>query len=387
MQNFIFENPTRILFGKGQIKRIGAEVRRHGERALLVYGSGSIRKNGVYDQVMASLGEAAVAVVEFPGARSNPVLSHVRRGIDLARKEGVDVVLAVGGGSVIDTAKAIAAGAPAECDVWDFFLRKSAIKRALPVLTVVTVSASASEMNPAAVITNEDGARKYSIRDMAVQPKASVLDPTVLFSLDRAYSAYSAVDIIAHMLEGYFTNTATASGLQDGLVEALMHNVMESTGTILREPENYEARATLMWSAVLGFNGLTTAGMGIVGFPMHMIEHALSALYDVPHGAGLSVVMPGWMTWASRQSPARFARLARKVFHVEAPDDAEAAREGIAGLKRWFAAIGSPVTLAEAKIPEGDIDRIADNAFALAQVWGLKAYTKEVITEILNLCR
>jgi alcohol dehydrogenase YqhD (iron-dependent ADH family) len=387
MQNFIFENPTRILFGKGQIKRIGAEVRRHGSKALLVYGSGSIKRNGVYDQVVASLGEAEIAVVEFPGARSNPVLSHVRKGIELARREGVDVVLAVGGGSVIDTGKSIAAGAPAECDVWDFFLRKSAIKRALPVLTVVTVSASASEMNPAAVITNEEGARKYSIRDMAVQPKASVLDPTVLFSLNRAYSAYSAVDIIAHMLEGYFTNTATASNLQDGIVEALMHSVMESTGVILREPENYEARATLMWSAVLGFNGITTAGMGVVGFPMHMVEHALSALYDIPHGAGLSIVMPGWMTWASRRNPTRFARLARKVFHVEAADDAEAAREGIASLKRWFAAIGSPVNLAEGRIPDGDIGRIAENAFALAQVWGLKDYSKEAIAEILALCR
>ncbi|PKN34124.1 MAG: NADH-dependent alcohol dehydrogenase [Deltaproteobacteria bacterium HGW-Deltaproteobacteria-19] len=387
MQNFIFENPTRILFGKGQIKRIGTEARRYGTKVLLVCGSGSIKRNGVYNQVMASLGEAGIAVVDFPGARSNPVLSHVRMGIDLARQEGTDVVLAVGGGSVIDTAKAIAAGVPAECDVWDFFLRKSAIKRALPILTVVTVSASASEMNPAAVITNEDGARKYSIRDMAVQPKVSVLDPTVLFSLDKAYSAYSAVDIIAHMLEGYFTNTATASDLQDGMVEALMHSVMESTGTILREPENYEARATLMWSAVLGFNGLTTAGMGIVGFPMHMVEHALSALYDIAHGAGLSIVMPAWMTWAARRNPARFARLARRVFHVEATDDAEAAREGIESLRKWFVAIGSPVTLAEGKIPEGGIDAIAENAFALAQVWGLKEYSKEVITEILSMCR
>ena len=387
MQNFIFENPTRILFGKGQIRRIGAEVRRHGAKVLLVYGTGSIKRNGVYDQVMASLAEAGVAVAEFPGARSNPVLSHVRLGIERARNEGADVVLAVGGGSVIDTAKAIAAGVPAECDVWDFFLRKSAIKKALPVLTVVTVSASASEMNPAAVITNEDGARKYSIRDMAVQPKASVLDPTVLFSLDRAYSAYSAVDIIAHMLEGYFTNTATSSDLQDGLVEALMHSVMESTGVILREPENYEARATLMWSAVLGFNGLTTAGMGIVGFPMHMVEHALSALYDIPHGAGLSIVMPAWMTWAARKNPARFARLARRIFHVEAADDTEAAREGIESLKKWFAAIGSPVTLAEGKIPEEGIGLITENAFSLAQVWGLKDYTKEAIAEILTLCR
>jgi hypothetical protein len=142
-----------------------------------------------------------------------------------------------------------------------------------------------------------------------------------------------------------------------------------------------------MWSAVLGFNGLTTAGMGIVGFPMHMVEHALSALYDIAHGAGLSIVMPAWMTWAARRNPARFARLARRVFHVEATDDAEAAREGIESLRKWFVAIGSPVTLAEGKIPEGGIDAIAENAFALAQVWGLKEYSKEVITEILSMCR
>jgi alcohol dehydrogenase YqhD (iron-dependent ADH family) len=206
MQDFIFENPTKIIFGRGQIKMIGPEVLRFGRKALLVYGRESIKKYGIYDQVTASLQGAGVSFVEFAGVKSNPVLSHVVKGIELARRENVKVILAVGGGSVIDSAKAIAAGVKAEHDVWDFFTREKTINDALPILTVVTVSASASEMNSAAVITNENGARKFSIRSLLIQPKTSIMDPSVLFTLSPAYSAYSAVDVITHIVEGYFNN-------------------------------------------------------------------------------------------------------------------------------------------------------------------------------------
>ncbi|MDI9569800.1 MAG: iron-containing alcohol dehydrogenase [Pseudomonadota bacterium] len=387
MQNFIFENPTKIIFGRGQIRRIGAETARFGGKILLVYGQGSIKKNGVYDQVMASLGEAGLAVVEFPGVRPNPVLSHAVEGIAIAKREGIEAVLAVGGGSVIDTAKTIAAGARADHDVWDFFVYRQTIRAALPVLTVATVSASASEMNAAAVITNEEGCRKYSIRSLHVQPKVSILDPSVLFGLDGRYSAYSAVDVITHMLEGYFNNTEPeASPLQDRLVEGLMKTVMEATERILATPDDYRARAEMMWASILAFNGLTTAGMGQVSLPVHMIEHSLSALYDIPHGAGLSVVLPGWMSRRQGEKAGRFARLAREVFGVETTDDDEAARRAIVALKRWFASIGAPVTLAEAGIPADDIDRIAENAEELAQIWGLKDYTRREIGAVLAWC-
>ena len=234
MQNFVFENPTKIIFGKGQIPRIGKETARFGRRALLVFGMGTILKNGVYDQVTNALEKAGVEIVDFPGVKSNPVLSHVQKGIALARGENVDVILAVGGGSVIDAAKAIAAGVVAHHDVWDFFTFSKPVTGALPVLTVATVSASASEMNAGAVVTREDGCQKYCIVSPFIQPKVSVLDPTVLFSLSPAYSAYSAVDIITHMLEGYFNNTSSASPLQDRLVESLIKTVMESTEIILR---------------------------------------------------------------------------------------------------------------------------------------------------------
>ncbi len=386
MQNFIFENPTKIIFGKGQIGRTGREVAKYGKKVLMVYGERSIRKSGVYDEVVASLRNADLEIVEFSGARANPVLSHVLKGVNVARGGGVDVVLAVGGGSVIDTAKTIAVGVKTDDDLWDFFTRKKTIKDALPLLTVVTLSASASEMNPAAVITNEEGARKFSIRSPFIQPKTSILDPTALFTLSPSYSAYSAVDAIIHMLEGYFNNAEPESAMQDRLVESLMKTIMESTEIILKNPEDYNARANMMWSAVLAFNGLTTAGMGMVSLPAHMIEHSLSALYDIAHGAGLSIVMPAWMSYVVGNNPSKFARLARKIFGVEDGDDLKAGREGIKRLREWFSSIGSPVSLKEAGIPEGDIETIAENARELAKVWGLKDYTEEVIASILRLC-
>jgi alcohol dehydrogenase YqhD (iron-dependent ADH family) len=386
MQNFIFENPTKIIFGQGQIQRIGTEIKPYGRKVLMVYGEGSIRKSGIHNRVIASLKEAGLSVVEFPGAKSNPLLSHAIKGIALARQEAVEVVLAVGGGSVIDTAKTIAMGVRAEHDIWDYFTRKQAIRSALPLLTVVTVSASASEMNPAAVMTRDEGAEKFSIRSMHIQPKTSILDPTVLYTLSPAYSAYSAVDAISHMLEGYFNNTAPESSLQDRLVEALIRTIMESTGVILKDPTNYNARATMMWSATLAFNGLTSAGMGMVSLPVHMIEHSLSALYDVPHGAGLSILTPGWMDYAVGKNPKRFARFAREIFAIEDGAEMEAAREGIRRLKAWFSDIGSPTSLEEVRIPVGDIDKITKNAHTLAQVWQLKDYTPEVISDILRRC-
>lgn len=315
MQNFVFENPTRIIFGQGVIARIGGEVSRCGKKVLLVYGRGSIKRNGIYDQVIASLNEANLSIVEFPGAKSNPVLSHVLKGIELARRENIDAILAVGGGSVIDTAKTIAVGVRADPgeDLWEFFTFKKKIRGAIPILTVVTVSASASEMNPTAVITKEEGAQKLTIISPFIQPRSSVLDPTVLYSLAPEYSAYSAVDIITHMLEGYFNNREPESPLQDRLVEGIMKTVMESTEIVLKDPQNYNARANMMWSATLAFNGLTTAGIGFVSFPAHMMGHSLSAFYDIAHGAGLSITLPGWMNYAMPKNPSKFARLGRDL--------------------------------------------------------------------------
>jgi len=387
MQNFIFENPTKIIFGQGQISLAGKEVARFGRKVLLVCGLKSIKKNGIYDRVMASLQEAGLSIVEFPGVKSNPVLSHTLKGIALARKEEVEVILAVGGGSVIDTAKTIAAGVKADHDVWDLFTFKKPIRSALPVVTVLTLAASASEMNAAAVMTREEGLQKFSIRSPHIQPRVSILDPTVLYTLSPAYSAYSAVDAITHMLEPYFNNAEPDSPFQDRLVECFMRTIMESIEVILKEPANYPARANMMWATTWAFNGLTSAGMGMVSLPVHMIEHSLSAIYDIAHGAGLSIVLPGWMRYTLDRNARKLSRLAREIFQISEKDERLAAMTGIEALKAWFAAIGSPTSLKEAGIPEEDIEKIAKNASVLAQVWQLKDYTEEVITSILQRCR
>ena len=383
MQNFIFQNPTKIIFGKGQIKRLGKETSRYGKKALLVYGKNSIFKNGVYDQVTSSLKDAGVAFVDFPGVKSNPVLSHVVAGIKLARRENVDVILGVGGGSVIDSAKAIAGGVKADHDVWDFFTFTKPVKDALPILAVATVSASASEMNNGAVLTKEDCCYKFGTASHFFQPKVSILDPTVLYSLDAQYSAYSSVDVITHMLEAYFNSSDPSTLLQDRLHESLIKTVMESTDIIMKQPDNYDARANIMWGSVMGFNGITTAGLGMIAFPAHMIKHALSALYDIAHGAGLSIILPAWMSYVLDVKKDRLARFALEVFHARDTDTIKAAKAGIKSLKSWFASIGSPVSLKAANIPEGDIEKIADNALNNAQMWGMTNYTKELIVKIL----
>lgn len=384
MQNFIFHNPTKIIFGKGEVKRLGKETAKFGKKALLVYGKSSILKNGVYDQVTTSLKQAGVAFVDFPGVKSNPVLSHVEKGIELARKENVDVVLGVGGGSVIDSAKVIAAGVKVDHSVWDFFTYTQTVKDALPILAVATVSASASEMNNGAVLTKEDCCYKFGMASRYFQPRVSILDPSTLFSLDKEYSAYSSIDAIAHMLEAYFNTSANSTILQDRLNESLIKTVMESTDVIMKKPDDYDARANVMWASVVGFNGITTAGMGFSAFPAHMIEHALSALYDIAHGAGLSIVLPAWMIWAREEKKDRLARFAQEVFIVNNTDNLKAADKGTAKLKSWFASLGAPVSLKEANITENDVEKIADNAVNNAQMWGMTSYTKEVIVEILT---
>ena len=386
MQNFIFENPTKIIFGRGQISHIGKEVARFGRKVLLVYGRESIKKNGIYDQVISSLREAGLKIVEFPGVKSNPMLAHAQKGIDLAREAQVEVILGVGGGSVIDTAKTIAAGFKADHDVWDFFTYKKPILGALPVLTVLTLAASASEMNPAAVMTREEGLQKFSFRSPHIHPRVSILDPTALFSLSAAYSAYSAVDAISHLLESYFNNEEPDSPFQDRLVGCMIRTIMESTEIILQEPANYNARANMMWTTTWAFNGFPAAGMGRVTFPVHMIEHSLSAIYDIAHGAGLAIVLPGWLSYTQEKNVRKLAWLAREIFRSDGSDETAAA-EGISKLKNWFTAIGCSTVMKDAGIPEDDIDKIAENAFALAQTWQLPDYTRKVIADILRQCR
>jgi len=387
MQNFVFYNPTKILFGKNTIPAIGYETAVFGKKVLLVYGTESIKKTGLYARVVESLKKAELTITEHPGVQSNPVLSHVHEGVALAKKHNCEVVCAVGGGSVLDTAKAICAGSTVEHDVWKFFTGKKSVKNPLPLTTVLTLAASGSEMNSGMVITNEKTSQKFGFANRHLYPKTSILDPTHTFSVPPNYTAFGAVDAIAHVLEFYFTTADPNTPVQDRFMEGLVINSMESCNRVLKDPENYNARADLMWTATLALNGLTGAGLGKVGFPMHMIEHSLSAFYNVPHGAGLSAIIPGWMRFHVPLQTARFAQFAERVFGIRKGGELEKAEEGIAKLTTWFRKVNSPVTLTELKIPTNEFDKIAENSMSLAKVWRMQGYDIAKIITILRASR
>ena len=387
MRNFEFHNPTKIIFGEDRVKDIGKEAKQYGKKCLMVYGKSSIKKNGVYDTVVKSLNEAGIAFVEYPGVKSNPILSHVQGGVDLAKKEEVDFILAVGGGSVVDESKAIAAGAMMERSIWDFLLGDTEVGEALPLLDILTIPATGTEMNPTFVVTNDQTNEKVGRGSDPLFPKVSILDPTVTVTIPPDYTAYSIVDAISHLIEGYFTGEDSWTPIQDGYVENLVKTIIECAERILKDPSDYQGRATFMWAAALAWNGLGPSGIGGWGVPMHLIEHPLSGIYDIAHGAGLSITIPAWLTWKAEEDSSKIAQFGRNVFGIEEKDQNTAAKKGIEVLRSWFDRIGSPTSFAKVGIPESDIEKITDMACKLAETWGMhKEYTRDVIVELYKLC-
>ncbi len=379
MENFEFFNPTRIVFGRATENKIGEILKKDRiKKVLFVYGKNSIKKIGLYERVVRSLKENGIEFIEHSGVKPNPVLSHTREGIEKAKAEKVDAIVAVGGGSVIDEGKTIAVGAKNKKDVWRFFKRQDEIKGALPVYTILTLAATGTEMNENAVITNEETREKLSISSRYIYPRVSILNPELTFSVSATYQAYAAVDAIAHVIEYYFSGSYCPM-IQNRFIEGLIKTVMDTTENILKEPDNYNARAEFMWAATLALNGLAKLGIKEGSFPNHMIAHALGGIYDLAHGACLSIVIPAWMKWYKDKNPAQFERFAREIFNRETTD------EGISELKAWFKKIGAPISLKDAGIEESDISKIVDNAYNIAQVWQMEdVYTKETLTEIIK---
>jgi len=379
MTNFTYQNPTRIEFGRDKEKAIGQYIAAENiKKVLLTYGSNRIKKEGLFGDVAASLEANGIAYVELGGIVSNPVLSHVREGVDAAKANGVEAILSVGGGSVLDSSKAIAAGALYDGDVWDFFVGKSVIEKALPVYDIITLAATGSEMNTYAVVTNEETKQKFSIASPHVYPKVSVINPELQKSVSREYLVYSAADVIAHSIEGYFTATSHPDIIA-AYIEANIATVMKTTETLLADPDDYDARAEFAWAATQALNGTTFLGVGGVSFPNHMMEHSLSALYNVPHGAGLSVIMPAWMKWYASRNEKQFVRFAEKLFGKTD------AMDGIQALESWFDKVGTPTRLSQFGIDETAMDAIVLNVYAHAQSFGIaELYTEETIREILE---
>ncbi len=379
MENFEFYVPTRIVFGKKTEEKIGEILKKDGiKKVLFVYGRESIKKIGLYDRVVNSLKEAGIEFVEHSGVKPNPVLSHTREGIKKAKENQVSAVLAVGGGSAIDEGKAIAVGAKTEKDIWKFFKREEVIEDALPIYTILTLAATGSEMNGFAVVTNEETKEKLNIDSKYIFPRVSILNPELTYTVSSQYQAYASVDVIAHIIEYYFT-CKVCPNLSNRISESLIKTVMETTETILKDPRNYNARAEFMWASTLALNGLTRTGVGGGLFPNHLIAHALGGIYDLPHGACLSIVIPAWMQWYKDKNKPQFERFAKEIFGVSS------AEEGIKALTDWFKKIGAPVSLKEVNISENEIPNIAENGYNIAKVQGIEnIYSKEVIEEILK---
>lgn len=379
MENFVYHNPTRVDFGQGREESIGEHLSHYAvKKVLICFGSDRIKRDGLFDRVVAQLKAHDIEYVELGGIVSNPILSKVREGVELANQSKADAILSVGGGSALDSAKAIAAGAHYQGDVWDLFIGKATVEQALPIFDILTLAATGSEMNSGAVVTNEETKQKYAINAPCLFPKVSMINPQLMSSVSQDYLVYSAADIIAHSIEGYFTAT-TQPAFQSRLVEAIINTVIETTERLLEDPQDYDARAQFAWASTQALNGLIYSGTAGFSYPNHMMEHSLSALFNVPHGGGLSVIMPAWMKWYYTQNTAQFTRFAKNVFNLETPE------QGIEALEQWFNKIGTPTKLGQFNIGQDDFDAIVENMLGNASYFGISdIYTEDVLSEIMH---
>lgn len=360
MNNFQFYSPTEFVFGKGAENDAGKYVRKHGgSKVLLHYGGGSAIRSGLLDRVKRSLEASGIAFTELGGVKPNPRDTLVYEGIALCRAEQVDFILAVGGGSVIDSSKAIAMGVPYDGDFWDFYCGKSP-EAALPVATVLTIAAAGSEGSGDSVITKEDGGLKRGAGSDLIRPRFSIMNPELTCTLPPYQTACGATDIMAHVFERYFTNT-TEVEITDRLCEAVLLTMIHETPRVIAEPDNYQARANIMWAGTVAHTNIVGVGRE-QDWNSHGIEHELSALYDCAHGAGLAVIMPAWMEFVYKHNVMRFAQVAVRVWgcpmDYENPENT--ALEGILCFRHFLRSIGMPINFAELGAHEEDIPVLVD---------------------------
>ncbi|MCX8128757.1 MAG: iron-containing alcohol dehydrogenase [Clostridia bacterium] len=386
MDNFSFQCPTKIIFGHGTENQVGAQTRAFADKILLHYGGGSIKKSGLYDTVVKSLNAAGVEFIELAGVMPNPRLSLVQEGISICRENSIGFILAVGGGSAIDSAKAIAAGVPYKGNVWDFYTGRAEVAEALPVGVVLTIPAAGSEASPSSVITNEEGWYKKALTTEMIRPVFSILNPELTFTLPPYQTACGAADIMAHIMERYFTNTKN-NDLTDRLCEATMKTIIRNIPAVLREPENYPARAEVMWAGTIAHNDIL--GTGREGdWASHGIEHEISGIYDVAHGAGLSVVLPAWMKYVYKHDMDRFVQFANRVWNVDIDFDEpeRVALEGIRKLEEFFECIGLPVTLKGLGINDNRYEEMASKCTG-DDSWMVGNFVKLSKKDVFNILK
>lgn len=382
MNSFNFFNPTKIIFGENAINNLANEIKNY-KNILFTYGGGSIKKNGIYNKVIQILKNENKNVIELDGIMPNPRKEKVYEGIELCKNNNIDFILAVGGGSVIDCSKAIAIGAKTDKDFWQtFYIDWEECTDAIPLGTILTLSATGTEMDSGSVITDWENHIKTHYDSEHMFPKFSILDPSYTYTLPKEQTIYGSIDILAHVFEQYFS-MPDESNLSDNLAEAIIRTVIDNLEIAIENPNNYNARANLMWCSTMALNGIIGLGKE-QDWNSHQIEHALSGIYDIAHGAGLAIVFPNWMKYVYKNSINKFKKYAVNIWNVDTKNktEEEIALEGINKTKEYFSKVGAPVTLSEVNIPESDIDKIVETVILTGEGSYLKI-DKEDIKNIL----
>lgn len=385
MENFVYNNPTELIFGKGTAEKVGEKTRQYGKKVLLVTGGGSVKKIGLYDQVMASLKEVDLEIYELSGIKPNPRISSVREGVKICRDKGIDIVLAVGGGSTIDAAKTIAAGVLFDRDPWEMFTMDGEPEKAIPVGVILTLAATGSEMNGNAVVSNLETEEKLAIHTPACYPRFSILDPVNTFTVPKEHTVYGIIDIAAHIYEQYFSHTEETP-IQDRWAESLLKTLLKEGDRVLVNPEDYDARANIMLAGTMALNGSLSMGKE-ADWATHSIEHELSAIYDIPHGGGLAILFPNWMKYVLTEGVEKFVQYAVRVFDVDpgGKTKEEIALEGIEKTREWYNSLGAPSCLADYDIDEENLEIMAEKATSRGPLGSYKTLHKEDVLEIYKM--
>lgn len=388
MNNFIYNIPTKVYFGENQLENLGKELRKFGRRVLLTYGGGSIKRIGLYDRVIEELRKAEMEVFELSGIEPNPRIESVRKGVEICKNEGIDVLLAVGGGSTIDATKFMAAGACVDHDAWEFFgANAKPIESALPIVTILTLSATGSEMDTAGVISNFETGDKLGRLAPALLPKVSFLDPTLTYSVGKFQTAAGSADIMSHILEVYF-NTQKDLFMLDCFMEGMLKTVVKYAPIAVNEPENYEARANLMWTSSWAINGFINGGKR-KAWSCHPMEHELSAVYDITHGLGLAILTPRWMEYCLDETNVdKYVQYGVNVFGIDSTMDKMAiAKESIRLTSEFlFDKLGLQRTFTEVGIKPEDFELMAKKACRYGDIKGFKTLTVDDVINIFKMC-
>ena len=387
MKNFVYNIPTKIFFGKGQIEKIGEEILKYGKRVLLVYGKGSVKANGIYDKVVEILNKNGIEFFEVAGVDPNPRTETVYYGADICKKNNIDLILAMGGGSTIDCAKAIGLQSKYEGDFWtDFYIggKKELVKDVTPVASILTLAATGSEMNGSTVISNTAVNMKVGFNHPKLKPVFSVEDPEYTYSVSKYQTCAGAIDIMSHLFEQYFS--AEKDGfMQNRLIEGLLKTIIHYAPIALENPRDYEARANIMWTSSMALNELVTYGKESTDWATHQIEHQLSAVYDITHGIGLGILTPAWMKYVlSDENIHRFVDYGKNIWNLSGTDR-EVAEKSIEKTREFFTSLGCPASLSEINIDDSHFEEMAANAVFRGNLGSMKKLTKEDVVEIYKL--